>query len=297
MKKSIAYLVSAALLMGAAGSPAMAKKKKKEVELTTCEQSLGTVAVVEGDTQGWTEYGLGSPRNLIATLATESGCFTPHNAASGQPADFLMNVIGGDSEEVDKSIEMAKSAAMEGLWRSGAATSVLSKVPIGGALLGAFGGLGGKKKRVAAGIKLLSPMNGQTIVVGQGVVKKTTLNLGGGNAWAAGVQQAGYGASKDGRMMAEAFILAFNEVTAQGQTIASIPKAAPAAAAAPASATPAASVAIDTILRAGPAEDAEEVRMLRAGTDLTPTGKREGLYIEVQDNYGTTGWVSVEDLG
>lgn len=295
MKKSIAYLVGAALVLGGAGSPAMAKKK--DVELTTCAESLGTVAVVEGDTQGWTEYGLGSPRSLIAALAIESGCFTPHNAASGQPADFLMNVVGGNSEEVDKSIEMAKSAAMEGLWRSGAAASVLSKVPIGGALLGAFGGFGGKKKRVAAGIKLLSPMNGQTIVVGQGVVKKTTLSLGGGNAWSAGVQQAGYGESKKGRMMAEAFIIAFNEVTAQSQTIASAPKAAPAPASAAAPQTPAASVAIDTILRSGPAEDAEEVRMLRAGTELTPTGTREGLYIEVEDNYGTKGWVSVEDLG
>src|SRR3546814_10074633 len=79
-----------------------------------------------------------------------------------------MNGVAGDSEEVDKSIEMAKSAAVEGLVRSGAAGSLLSNVPGGGALLGMFGGLGGKKKRVAAGIKLLNPANGQAIVVGSG---------------------------------------------------------------------------------------------------------------------------------
>ena len=105
--------------------PAMAKKD--EIALAKCDESLGTIAVVDGDTQGWSEYGLGSPRELINSLAIESGCFTPQNAASGAPADFLMNVVAGDSEEVDKSIEMAKGAAMEGLWRSGAATSVLSK--------------------------------------------------------------------------------------------------------------------------------------------------------------------------
>src|SRR3546814_6444556 len=86
-----------------------------------------------------------SPRELINSLAIDSGCFTPHSAASGAPADFLMNVVAGDSEEVDKSIEMAKSAAVEGLVRSGAASSIVSKVPIGGALFSAFGGLGDRK--------------------------------------------------------------------------------------------------------------------------------------------------------
>ncbi len=38
------------------------------------------------------------------------------------------------------------------------------------------------------------------------------------------------------------------------------------------------------------------MRSVRAGTELSPTGKREGLFVEVSDNYGTKGWVSVEDL-
>ena len=112
----------AALL--AAGTPALAQKAPP-VTLTKCETSLGTIAVVDGDTQGWTKFGLGSPRELINALALESGCFTPHNAAGGQPATYLMNVIAGDKEEVDKGIEMAKGAAVEGLVRSGAATRML----------------------------------------------------------------------------------------------------------------------------------------------------------------------------
>jgi hypothetical protein len=42
--------------------------------------------------------------------------------------------------------------------------------------------------------------------------------------------------------------------------------------------------------------EAESLRMLRAGSTVSPTGKREGLFVEVADNFGTTGWVSVEDL-
>ena len=288
MDKSFVTLTIAALAASAA-MPAAAKDAP--VQLQKCAQSLGTIAVVEGDTQGWSDYGLGSPRELINTLALESGCFTPHNAAGGQPADFLMNVVAGDSEEVDQSVNLAKSAVTEGLVRSGVAGSVLSRVPVGGALLGAFGGLGGKKKTLAAGIKLLSPASGMAIATGSGTVKKSSLTFGGANAWSAGANASGYGKSTDGKMLVEAFVIAFNALSAQSSVIAAVPKAA-----APAAAVAGASVAIDTILRAGPSGDATEVRTLRAGTELKPTGQRDGLFIEVEDNYGTKGWVSVEDL-
>ena len=290
MHKSVSALALIALATGAT-TPALAAKKKAEpVELSTCAESYGTVAVVDGDTQGWTKYGLSSPRELINALAMESGCFTPHNPASGKPADFLLNVIAGDAEEVDKSIDLAKGLATEGLVRSGVAGSMLSRVPMGGALLGAFGGLGGKKKIVAAGIKVLSPATGQTIATGSGEVRKSSLTFGGAGGWTQGVQNAGYGSSKDGKMLAEAFIIAFNAVATQGPVPAQAPKAA-----APASAL--ASVATDTVMRAAPAPDGSEVRKLRSGTTLTPTGKRDGLFVEVEDSFGTRGWVSVEDLG
>lgn len=289
----VALLACAAMI--AAPVPAAAKGEAA-VELATCTESLGTIAVVEGETQGWSEYGLGSPRALINALASESGCFTPHNAASGAPADFLMNVIAGDSEEVDQSIELAKGAAMEGLVRSGAATSLLGNVPGAGAVLGMFGGLGGKKKKLAAGIKLLSPANGLTVATGQGVVKKSTLTFGGGGAWNAGANAAGYGASKDGKMLVEAFVLAFNDLVAQKAAIASAPKASGAGAMAAAAKTDLATVAVTTAMLAAPATDAKVVRNLRVGTTLTPTGKREGLFIEAKDSFGTIGWVSVESL-
>lgn len=287
----IAVMASTAII--AAPVPAAAKGEAP-VELVTCTESLGTIAVVEGDTQGWSEYGLGSPRALVNSLATESGCFTPHNPASGAPADFLMNIVAGNSEEVDKSIEAAKSAAMEGLVRSGAASSVLRSVPGAGAVLGMFGGLGGKKKTLAAGVKLLSPANGLTIATGQGVVKKSTLTFGGSGGLNAAAAASGYGGSKDGKMLAEAFVLAFNDLVAQKAAIAATPKAAPAVAAQPSAAL--ATVAATTAMLDAPATNAKVVRNLRVGTTITPTGKRDGLFIEAKDSFGTTGWVSVESL-
>lgn len=291
MKRSICSVAAIAMMAVTSTTPALAKKKgKEEITLAKCEQSHGSIAIVDGDTQGWSEYGLGSPRELINAMALELGCFTPVNPASGEKADFLMNVIAGDKEEVDKSVELAKGAAGEALWRSGAMSSIASKIPIGGALLGAFGGLGGKKRTVAAGIKMISPANGQTIALGTGEVKKSSLsfnnNAGG---WVSGAQSSGYAGNKNGKMMVEAFVLAFNDIAAQAPNLAAY-------AGGGAAEPELASAAVDTIMRATPAANGAEVRKLRSGTTMTPTGKREGKFIEVQDNFGTTGWVSVEDL-
>lgn len=294
MKTSIALLATAALVFGPA-APAFAKKENAP-ELVKCDQSIGTIAVVDGDTAGWNEWGLGSPRELINALAVESGCFTPHNGAAGSPARFLLTAIAGSEEQVDQGVELGKSVATEALLRSGAAGQVLSKVPFAGAALSMFGGLGGKKKTVAAGLKIVSPATGQAVASGSGAVKKSTLNFGSSGAgWAnTAAGAAGYTGSKNGQMLTEAFILAFNQLVAQRAALETTP-AAGAGATAPASA--AAVVAVDTAMRATPDASAAEVRTLRAGTELTPTGKRQGLFIEVTDNYGTTGWVSVEDMG
>ena len=288
---SKAVAVSALATLLAAGTPAFAQKAPP-VTLTKCEASLGTIAVVDGDTQGWTRFGLGSPRELIHALALESGCFTPHNAAGGQPATYLMNVIAGDKEEVDKGIEMARGAAVEGLVRSGAATRMIGGMGgFGGQAFGMLGGLGGKKKTVAAGIRLINPASGQTLVSGSGDVTRTAITLGGmGAGFQQGVTAAGYGASRDGQMLAEAFIKAFNAVAAQG---AALP---PPAAAAPAAAAPEAVLAVDSQMFSAPDKTSTALRALRTGTTLTPTGKREGLFVELDDGYGTKGWVSVEDL-
>ncbi|MDP3551005.1 MAG: SH3 domain-containing protein [Novosphingobium sp.] len=276
---------------------AQAADKEPPVSLTKCDKAIGSVALVDGDTQGWTKYGLSSPRELIAAMARESGCFTLHDPASGKPATFLMNVIAGDKEEVDKSIETAKGVAMEGLVRSGAASGLIRGVPGAGAMMGMFGGFGGKKKVVAAGIRLISPASGQTVAQGAGEVKKTSISFGGAGgtigAVANGATGAAYAGSKDGQMLIEAFIKAFNGVSAQGPALASMVPAAAAAAPAPSAS---AVTAVDTKMFASADTKSATLRTVRAGTALTPTGQRTGLLIEVSDSFGTKGWVSVEDM-
>ncbi|MEZ5710200.1 MAG: SH3 domain-containing protein [Blastomonas sp.] len=293
MRRIIHSMTAIAFVAAALSAPAMAKGSDDNVELVKCEQSYGTVAITDGDTQGWTQFNLSSPRAMIGAMVTESGCFTLHNPASGGRADFLISAVAGSEEEIDQTMNMAKGLATEGLVRSGAAGAVLSKVPFGGSMLGMFGGLGGKKKTISAGLRLMDPANGMTVLTGTGASQKTSIKVLGRDDWVAASQgsMGQYASSKDGKLVTSAFIGAFNTMVSQAGALANYQ---PAQQAAPASSN--AMVAVDTVMRAGPSAEASTVRTLRADTELVPTGNREGLFVEVKDNYGTQGWVSVEDL-
>ncbi|MFN4021106.1 MAG: SH3 domain-containing protein, partial [Erythrobacter sp.] len=109
--------------------------------------------------------------------------------------------------------------------------------------------------------------------------------------WNAGANAAGYGASKDGKMLVEAFVLAFNDLVARKDTIASAPKAGGRD-----NDIDLVTVAATSAMLEAPADSAKVLRSLRVGTTLKPTGKREGLFIQARDNFGTVGWVSIENL-
>lgn len=286
-KHDLIKTVCAFVLTTFAVSPADARDK--EVQLAKCEASSGTIAITEGDQQGWTQFKLSSPRAMLGMLIEQSGCFTLHNPAGGQRADFLMSATAGSKEEIDQSMSLAKGALTEGLVRSGVAGQMLSKVPMGGALLRAFGGFGGKKKTVLAALRIMSPATGQTLISGTGESRKSFVKIMDASDWSGAGGMGGYESSPDGKMLTGAFIEAYNGLVEQRSAL---------AIAKPASVAPAGfTVAVDTKLRATPAVTGNPVRTLRAATTLTPTGApRQGLFVEVTDGYGTKGWVSVEDL-
>jgi hypothetical protein len=289
MKTAFAIITAAAVVT----QPAYAAKEADTLPVVVkCEASFGSVAVTDGDTQGWTQYGLGSPRGLIAAIVAESGCFTVHSAASGVPATYLMSAVAGSKEDVDQTVGAVKNAAINGLARSGA----LSRMG-GGAFgaLGMLGGLGGKKKTVAAGLRVLSPASGVTVASGSAESSKSAITFGNAGGWGWAGNAAGgatsYTSSKDGQLLASAFIKAYNQVVSQSGALAAVPPAQ-----APVAAAPMPTTAVDTQLYAMPAKTAAVLRALRAGTTVSATGKREGLFVEVKDNFGTQGWVSVEDM-
>ena len=288
--------VAALIASSFAPLPVCAAEKPKEElpQVTKCENSMGTIAVTDGDAQGWTQFGLGSPRALIAALVTESGCFTMHDMSSGQPANFLMSAVAGSKEEVDQTVGAVKRAATEGLLRSGA----LGRMG-GGAFgaLGMLGGMGGKKKTVAAGLRILSPATGMTLASGSGESHKSAITFGNAGGWGwgstLGSAATGYTTSKDGQLLTSAFIGAFNAIVAQSSAIAAAPVAAAVASKPVSDAMP--STIAETKLFAEPAKSAI-IQTLAAGTILTPTGNRMNGFVEVKDAFGAQGWVTASSI-
>lgn len=291
LKGVTAFVVTMMLI--APVSPADAAAAEPGPTLTRCEKSLGSVAIADGDAQGWTQFGLSSPRPMLGAMIQQSGCFTLHDAATGRPADFLISAVAGSKEEIDKTMDMAKNALAQGLVRSGMASQVMSRVPIGGALFSAFSGFGGKKKTISAGLRVMSPANGQTLISSVGESRKSTINLLGASDWVAASQGAmgQYASSGNGKMLSAAFLEAYNNLVAQAGALQAAPQVS-AAAAAPQSYV----VASDTSLWRQAAKTGTPVRALRAATELMPTGQRRDLFVEVTDKYGNKGWVSVEEL-
>jgi hypothetical protein len=207
LRKTASILIASSLF----AAPAAAAEN---VAIAKCAAPRGTIAVVDGDTQGWAQFGLGSPRDLLGAMVAESNCFTLHSSGSGKPADYLMSAIAGDKSEIDRGMNIAKAALTEGALRSGA----LGRVPLVGGALGMFGGLGGKKKSIAAGLRIINPANGSTLAVGQGEASKSVVTWGGSGAGGSGTLGQ-YTGSKDGKLLTSAFATAYNAIVAQAGSL------------------------------------------------------------------------------
>ncbi|MDB5669246.1 MAG: penicillin-binding protein activator LpoB [Alphaproteobacteria bacterium] len=225
MTRNRTSLVAFCTLAMLAASP-VAAKDDAAPSLAKCESPLGTIAITDGDQQGWTQFNLSSPRPMLGALIEQSGCFTLHNAASGRPADFLLSAVVGSKEEIDKSVNLAKGALTEGLVRSGAAGQVLAHVPMGGALFSAFSRFGGKKKTVSAGLRIMSPMTGQTLASGSGESSKSFVKIMDAGDWSGAGSMGGYASSSDGKMLTGAFVQAFNAIVSQRSALVSVSPAA-----------------------------------------------------------------------
>lgn len=202
------FLFATAMVAALPAVPASAADKT--VAIAKCQTPRGTVAIVDGDSQGWTKFGLGSPRDLLGAMVRESNCFTMHDPASGKPANFLMSAIAGDKAEVMQGMNIARTAVTEGALRSGA----LGAVPGAGAALGLFNAFGGKKKTVHAGLRVISPATGATLIVGQGEASKSTITWGDYSAGGSGALGQ-YTDSKDGKLLSSAFASAYNQIVSQ----------------------------------------------------------------------------------
>src|SRR5882672_155432 len=89
--KSLKSLSVVASLVAAASMPAFAKpaqeiRDEKSAQIPVCAKKLGTLSVVEPESDWWREQGLGSPEALIKVFVRKSSCFTLVDRGKGMQA-------------------------------------------------------------------------------------------------------------------------------------------------------------------------------------------------------------------
>ena len=287
---------AAAVLLGA-GSASAAPQGTPE--LPRCAQPIGTVAIQEPQRDWWSPLGLSNPEALIKLMAGRSNCLRV--VARGQAMEMRNAERSlGDSGELQRGQNFGKGQVV-------AADYIIipdiveSNANSGGGSLGGlgrtFGGRFGAIGAIAGNLSfkssiahtLITLVNARTTeqeYVAEGTSKKTDIGFGGGGGgWDWGVVGGGYANTDIGKVVSIAYINAFADLIGHMQQTA--PGAAQAAAP-----IQAYSVTDVTVMRSGPSPGATRVRDFRNGDLVYPTGQKNGVWWEIDDENGNRGWVA-----
>ena len=311
---------SAAVAMGLAAAlsaqPALAqygmdKKAPKNTatpELPQCAQPLGRAAIREPQRDWWTGLGLSNPETLIKLFASRSNCLRivdrngglamrNEEAALGASGDLRRgsNIGKGQVAGADFFIvpDLANSNTNSGGNNVGAVA--------GSFLPGGFGALAGslrtKKSEAQALITLVDARSTEQLYVAEGTAQKTDISFGaggGGYGWSGFAAAAGGGYSNTdiGKVVTAAYFNAFVDLVHYMQ------KSAPTGEqVSQAAGIQGYTVKQPIVMRKAPSPQAPQVRSFNAGDTVYPTGQKNGIWWEVDDENGNRGWVSSAMIG
>jgi curli biogenesis system outer membrane secretion channel CsgG len=313
MRKLTAVALAAGLAASTSAAPAFAqygmdKKGPKNAatpELPQCAKPLGRAAIKEPENKWWTQYGLGSPETLIKLFAARSNCLRivdrngglsmrNEEAALGAGGDLRRgsNLGKGQVAVADFFIipDLANSNSNSGGNNFGAIAGAF------GRSLGGFGALAGsiqtKKAEAQALVTLVDARTTEQLYVAEGVAQKTDISFGlggGGGGWSgfAGAAGGGYGNTDQGKVISAAYFNAFVDLIGYLQRSAPTGEQASHEAG-----VQAYTVKSTVILRKHPSPQAAAVRSFNPGDMVYPTGEKNGIWWEVDDENGNRGWVS-----
>ena len=279
------------------------KGSTKTAEIPVCGKVLGTIALVDGDGQGWKAYQLGAPSTLLKTFISKSGCFKLVNRGAGMEAiqreqalagggnlQRGSNVGGGQIKTADWLL--VADVAGQNQNSGGSAVGAIA----GGMLGSRFGGLGA----LAGGIKT-TKVEAQTVISLvntrtseeeyniEGFAKKSDFSWGaGGFAGWAGAGGGAYASTDVGKVVGLAFLVAYRQlVTQMGGVNANVVASAPRQS----------FVAIASVdMKRSPSKSSSTVRTLDGGMMVYPLGGKEDMWWEVEDENGNVGWVLNDKL-
>jgi curli biogenesis system outer membrane secretion channel CsgG len=299
----------AAVLLGAApawaqyGMDKKAPKNAATPELPKCAQPLGRAAIQEPENRWWTQLGLSNPEALIKLFAARSGCLRIVDRNGGLAMRNQEAALGATGDlRRDSNIGRGQVAAADffivpdiGNSDSNSGGNALGAAA-GSFLPGGFGALAGsirtKRAQAQALITLVDARTTEQLYVAEGVAQKTDISFGAGGG---GFGSTGFGAlagggyadTEIGKVITAAYFNAFVDL------IGYLQRGAPTGAEASQAAGPVAyKVSQSLVMRQTASPQAPQVRGFAAGDLVYPTGQKNGIWWEVDDENGNRGWVS-----
>lgn len=307
-----AALVCSAAMLAASG-PAFAKRKgtddgvdnergsTKNAELPICDHSLGSVAIVDGEGQGWTHYNLGAPSVLLKAFVGKSKCFKLVDRGAGMSAlereralagggqlQKGSNMGGGQVKAADYVLiaDIANTDSNAG----GSAVGGVAGAVIGGRLGGVLGGVRSKRVEAQTVLTLMNVRTSEIEATAEGSASKKDIGFAVGAGYGfGGAVGGGYEDTEIGKVVTFAFLDAYRQIVGE---LGGLPDSAAAAAPKETFKVSAKSVA----MKRSPSASSSAVRTLEKGDVVYPTGAKEGTWWEVEDENGNVGWVENPNL-
>ena len=301
----VASLAAAGPASAQYGMDKKGPKNAATPELPRCDKPLGRAAIREPERDWWTGLGLSNPETLIKLFASRSGCLRivdrngglqmrNEEAALGASGDLRRgsNIGKGQVAGADFFIvpDLANSNSNSGGNSLGAVAGAF------GNRLGGFGALAGgirtKKSEAQALITLVDARTTEQLYVAEGVSQKTDVSFGaggGGYGWSgfAAAAGGGYANTDIGKVVTAAYFNAFVDLIGYMQRGAPTGEQASQAAG-----IQAYSVKQSIVMRQAASPQAKQVRTFNAGDMVYPTGQKNGIWWEVDDENGNRGWVT-----
>lgn len=306
--RALAGALAVGMFAMQAATPAQAQrasaqdiKKKQMQEIPVCTKKLGSISVIEPEdaTNWWTGQQLPAPSKLIKVFVNKSKCFTLVDRGAGMDAAMRERELAAGGELRGRSnigkgqIKAADYVMVPDLISTnsdagGSAVAGLLGGLIGGGAGALIGGLNFKKKTADVVLTVTDVRSSEQVAMTEGSAKKTDIGWGGAGAFfggaLGGAGVGGYANTEIGQVITMAYLQAYTQLVTE---LGGLPADASAAAG-----SQAVSVAKPGRLLSNPKGTGKPVRDLDVGMMLYPTGTKDGMMWEVEDELGNKGWVS-----
>jgi hypothetical protein len=276
-------------------------KNNTTPDLPHCDRALGVAAVHEPDRDWWTALGLSNPEAIIKFYALRSGCvrivdrnaglaMRNQEAGLNSSGDLQRGSNLGRGQVLAADFFIIPDIVTQNAHAGGSNLGGL----IGGFVPGGFGavaaGIHTNSSEAHVLITLTDARTTEQMHISEGAAKKTDVSFGGGGGfggWAGfgALAGSGYTSTDIGKVIMAAYFNAFTDMIqymqaqSPGQAQANAPIAAQ-------------RTTSEVQLRGGPSIGAHIVYTIHAGALVYPTGQRNGVWMEVDDENGNRGWMS-----